>query len=73
MNDNPVVDFHNPSVVRRAGMAALKKELGVVGTAYFLRQFDFGRGNYTEERGEWLDNQTNEDNLEGIRKMKLNQ
>jgi hypothetical protein len=71
MNDNPAVDFHNPSVVRRAGMAALKKELGAVGTAYFLRQFDFGKGNYTEERCEWLDNQTNEDILEGIRKMKL--
>jgi hypothetical protein len=71
MNDNLAMNFHNPSLVREAGLAALKKELGVVGTAYFLRQFDFGRGNYTEERGEWLDNQNNEDILEGIRKMKL--
>ncbi|MDR0654176.1 MAG: hypothetical protein LBG12_12845 [Synergistaceae bacterium] len=70
MNDNLALDFHNPSVVRRAGFAALKKELGVVGTTYFLRQFDFGRGNYTEERSEWLDGQTNEDITEGIRRMK---
>ncbi|MDR1874878.1 MAG: hypothetical protein LBQ90_07725 [Synergistaceae bacterium] len=52
-------------------MAALKKELGAVGTAYFLRQFDFEKGNYTEECDEWPDNQTNEDILEGIRKMRL--
>jgi hypothetical protein len=36
MNNMPI-DYRNPDVVRKAGMSALKKELGTVATAYFLR------------------------------------
>ena len=40
----------NLSVIREKGLKALKKELGPVGTVYFIRQFYSGSGNYTEER-----------------------
>jgi hypothetical protein len=32
------------------GMEVLTRELGSVGTVYFLRQFNTGKGNWTEER-----------------------
>jgi hypothetical protein len=35
--------------------------LGTVGTVYFLRQFEQGWGNYTEERQELLKTVTEED------------
>jgi len=38
------------SVIREKGLEVLKKELGPVGTVYFVRQFSSGSGNYTEER-----------------------
>jgi len=41
MNDT-VVDFRNPSLISKAGISALNKELGPVGTAYFIRQFEAG-------------------------------
>lgn len=36
--------------IRRAGVEALRRELGVVGMVRFLQQFETGRGDYTEER-----------------------
>ncbi len=33
----------------------LVRELGVVDTLRFLSQFGLGSGDYTEERGQWLD------------------
>lgn len=54
MNSNTAIDFRNPMLVRNAGMNALKKELGTVGTTYFIRQFNVGRGDYTAEREELL-------------------
>jgi hypothetical protein len=38
-------------------LSALKKELGSVGTADFIRQFNTGQGDYTAERGK-LRNET---------------
>jgi hypothetical protein len=48
--NNTAIDYRNPNVVRKAGVSALKKELGTVGAAYFLRQFSTGEGDYTSER-----------------------
>ena len=48
--DNMLINYRNPNVVRKAGMSALKKELGTVGAAYFMRQFSTGQGDYTCER-----------------------
>lgn len=44
--------------IRRVGMEALKRELGVVGRTRFLQMFEAGRGDYTKERHEWQDNMT---------------
>ncbi|ABI67565.1 hypothetical protein [Syntrophomonas wolfei] len=41
--------------IRRMGIEALTEKLGPVGMVEFLRQFDSGYGDYTEERHEWLD------------------
>ena len=50
-----------PEQIRSAGIEALKRELGVVGMVRFLQMFETGRGNYTEERHEWLDQMTLDD------------
>lgn len=45
----------SPNQIRSIGIAALTKTLGPVGMTRFLQQFDRGAGNYTKERGQWLD------------------
>jgi len=40
--------------LRRAGLEALARELGPVGMARFLQQFESGRGDYSVERHQWL-------------------
>lgn len=47
--------------IRRAGIDALKRELGVVGMTRFLQIFEAGYGDYTEERHEWQDQLTVEE------------
>ena len=42
------------NVIRKVGIETLTKELGPVTTAYFIRQFDMGKGDYTKERDELL-------------------
>ena len=69
MDGNTAIDLRNPMVVRKIGMAALHKELGAVGTAYFLRQFDKGEGDYTKERGALLEGITLDDVIKGAREM----
>jgi hypothetical protein len=58
---NLAIDYNNPVLLRRAGINALTKELGPLGMALFLRQFDNGYGDYTAERDELLDGTTIED------------
>ena len=41
---------NNLSVIRQTGFMALTRELGATGTVLFIRQFECGYGNYTEER-----------------------
>ncbi len=40
--------------IRRRGLEALVRELGPLGMARFLQQFESGRGDYTAERDQWL-------------------
>lgn len=40
--------------IRRAGVEALRRELGVVGMVRFLQQFETGAGDYTEERQQFV-------------------
>lgn len=54
--------------IRKAGLAALVKELGPVDMVRFFQIFDRGEGNYTKERKQWLDDITLEDIIEGMKK-----
>lgn len=56
-----VAELRNPSIIRKMGIQALIKELGAVGMAYFIRQFDQGEGDYTKERDSLLKNMTLQD------------
>jgi hypothetical protein len=49
----------NPAVmtleqIRLTGLKALSRDLGPVGLARFLQQFETGHGDYTAERHRWL-------------------
>ena len=44
-----------PSQLRKAGVEALAKALGPIGMVRFLQFFETGVGDYTKERGKWLD------------------
>ena len=49
--DKPIPTFEE---IRRRGIEALTRELGPVGMARFLQQFESGQGDYTQERHSWL-------------------
>ncbi len=44
--------------IRRAGIEALRRDLGIVGMVRFLQMFETGSGDYTAERHQWLDQTT---------------
>jgi hypothetical protein len=67
--NNTAIDYRNPNVVRKAGMSALKKELGAVGAVYFLRQFSAGQGDYTRERDKLLDGISFDDIVKNVREL----
>lgn len=67
MDADIAVNYRNPAALRKAGINALKKELGSVGAIYFLRQFELGCGNYTAEREQLLSGVTHEDIVKSIR------
>ena len=50
MTTEEMTAIHIPSAVRKMGIEALTRELGAVGMACFIRQFDPGEGDYTRER-----------------------
>ena len=54
-----------PEQIRTAGLAALRKELGVAGMVRFLQQFDRGSGDWAIERTGWVETTT----LADIRKL----
>ncbi|GHS90923.1 hypothetical protein FACS1894139_05040 [Planctomycetales bacterium] len=66
MLDTLPTTYRNPAVVYEQGLAALTKEMGATGMAYFMRQFDPGSGDYTRERREWLSGLTTESFLHEI-------
>jgi len=69
MNSGVAIDFRNPAVVRKAGMDALKKELGTVGAAYFIRQFGTGYGDYTRDRDLIFEDFTLDELIREIKKI----
>ncbi len=54
MSANTAMDYRNPNTIRKLGIEALTKELGPVGMARFIRQYDNGEGDYTAEREKQL-------------------
>ena len=61
---------NNLSAIREKGFNALAKELGPSDMAVFIRQFENGSGDYTEEREELLKNLTIDDIAASINKRK---
>ena len=55
------VQLMTPQQIRVAGLAALSRELGLVGMIRFMQQFDMGEGDYSVERHKWLDKYTVDD------------
>jgi hypothetical protein len=49
-----------PAQLRERGYAALLRELGPVDFIRFMRQFESGQGDYTQDRAQWLDRLTPE-------------
>lgn len=49
------VQAMTPQQIRAAGMAALSRELGIVGMIRFMQQFEMGQGDYSKDRHQWLD------------------
>jgi hypothetical protein len=60
----------NLSAIREDGFRVLVKELGAAGTVNFLRQFENGSGNYTEDRDALLAGITIDDIAESIKNRK---
>jgi len=58
------------NAIRERGFDALARELGVTGMAIFIRQFENGSGDYTEEREESLKGVSIDDIVSSIRKRK---
>jgi hypothetical protein len=52
--DNPIF-VKDMNAIRKLGIEALAEKLGPIGMVEFLRQFDSGSGDYTNERHQWLD------------------
>ena len=63
----------NPYTIRERGFRFLAEGLGIAGTARFLQQLSPGIGDYTEERGKWLDGLTIDEVADRIEKRKLAQ
>lgn len=61
MNGNTALNYRSPNMIRKQGVKALTKELGPVGMAQFIRQYDDGEGDYTAERNELLKGMTMDD------------
>jgi hypothetical protein len=70
MNNRAAMDYRNPNVIRKLGIEALTKELGPVGMAYFIQQFDRGEGDYTAERDSLLAEVTMENALRELDEMR---
>lgn len=59
-----------PQQIRVAGLAALSRELGLVGMIRFMQQFEIGQGDYSKDRHQWLDQYTVDDIAKMIQNKK---
>ncbi len=58
--------------IDRAGRAALVRELGVVDALRFIGQYSSGTGDYTEERKQWLEEETTDALFDQIKEAEQN-
>ncbi len=58
------------SEINRHATNILFKEMGVVETIRFLNQFSVGQGDYTKDRGTWLDKISMDDAIAQIKSCK---
>lgn len=56
--------------IDRRAREVLTRDLGIVDTLRFLGQFRSGSGDYTSDRGEWLDDLSLDEILSEIRSKK---
>ena len=70
MNGNTAIDYRDTQMINKLGIEALSKELGPVGMAYFIQQFDRGEGDYTAEREKLLSGITMEEVLHGLKTLR---
>lgn len=61
---------NNLNEIRQEGYMALNQKLGAVGTVIFMKQFDSGYGNYTEEREAKLNDIAIDDVVKSIKSRK---
>jgi hypothetical protein len=64
------VQLMTPQQIRVAGLAALSRELGLVGMIRFMQQFETGQGDYSSDRHQWLDQYTVDDIAKMVREKK---
>jgi hypothetical protein len=64
------VQLMTPQQIRVAGLAALTRELGLVGMIRFMQQFETGQGDYSVDRHQWLDQYTVDDIAKMTREKK---
>jgi len=64
------VQLMTPQQIRVAGLAALTRELGLVGMIRFMQQFETGQGDYSSDRHQWLDQYTVADIAKMVREKK---
>ena len=64
------VQMMTPQQIRVAGLAALSRELGLVGMIRFMQQFEMGQGDYSKDRHQWLDKYTVDDIAQMVREKK---
>lgn len=64
------VQTMTPQQIRTAGLAALSRELGLVGMIRFMQQFEMGQGDYSKDRHQWLDQYTVDDIAKLVREKK---
>ena len=62
-----------PVELQRKGWKALVNALGYVDAIRFIRQFDSGSGDYTQERHQWLDKLTMEEIIADIEQRQQNE
>lgn len=60
------------SEISRRATHILFKEMGVVDTIRFLNQFSMGKGDYTKERKNWLDDISLDEAISEMRSGKEN-